>query len=143
MDQATPLPEYLKLYDARYFTGNGTVSAYDDYAQYRPMLYNWAQMVYRYFRPTAVLDVGAAYGYVVEWFLAYHIPALGVEPSEFARSRARVPLLSGYLPQLTLPATAPFDVVTCTEVLEHIPEALVPASLQALASATSRFLVLL
>src|SRR5262249_35636202 len=45
MDQATPLPEYLKLYDARYFTGNGTVSAYDDYAQYRPMLYNWAQMV--------------------------------------------------------------------------------------------------
>jgi len=154
MDQA--LPDHLKLYDSAYFTGGRAVSGYADYNTCKPVLERWAGMVELLARPTSVLDVGCAYGFVVESFRRRGIPAVGIECSEFARAQARRTVLPyvirGALPELpdlspTFAArdTEPgrFDAVLCTEVLEHLPEELVPASIDALAAKTDRLLITL
>jgi 2-polyprenyl-3-methyl-5-hydroxy-6-metoxy-1,4-benzoquinol methylase len=146
------VPEHLKLYhDSGYFVGTGRQSGYSDYAKCRGVLDQWCEMLRYTVGPIdSVLDVAAAYGFVVENFRRRGVPAWGVEPSDFARSQANPAisqwLLAGALPELpdTLTDLAPlggFDVVTCTECLEHVPEELVPASLQALAQHTARVCV--
>jgi hypothetical protein len=128
-------PAYLQLYDRQYFAGGAALSSYGDYARCRDILWMWAGMLDFKLRPTSVLDVAAAYGYVVEWFRLRGVRADGVEPSEWARQQAAVPLLSGWLPDV-LPVTGSYHVVTCTECLEHLPTDDVSASLQALRDLT-------
>lgn len=143
-----PIPAHLTLYhDAGYFVGDARKSGYDDYRHCRGVLHNWAAMVSDYTEPTSVLDVGAAYGYVVEWFRDQEIPAVGIEPSAFARAQAPAEVApfiwAGALPELAATTETQFDVVTCTEVLEHVPEELVGPSLRALADRASRLVVCL
>lgn len=152
-----PIPPHLVLYDSQYFAGSRAVSGYDDYANCVGVLNKWASMVEALVSPRSVLDVGAAYGFVVQYFLSRGVPAYGVEPSDFARSQAASGIAdriaAGSLPDLPDVITpmdsvgeepkSRFDAVTCTEVLEHVPEELVPASLQALADRTDKFLICL
>lgn len=143
--------EHLQLYDGRYFAGKNAVSGYDDYQNCKGVLDRWASMVEQLVHPTSLLDVGCAYGFMLDYFRARNVPAWGMDPSAFAVSHAS-PSAQPYIARAALPGipdkiapTAPvtFDVVTCTEVLEHVPEGLVPASLRELAACTDRFLVTL
>jgi hypothetical protein len=137
------IPAHLRIYHKEYFAGTGVRSGYTDYHTCRGVLTQWSRMVEQFFAPTSVLDVGAAYGFVVEHFDALGIPSVGVEPSEWARNQAarRLTIHAGALPDLSMLGDARFDVTTCTEVLEHVPEGLVPASLQAIAQHTDRLAV--
>jgi SAM-dependent methyltransferase len=140
-------PTYLAQYDdPEYFEGQSAVSSYANYEDCKPILVMWSDMVDQGLRPTSVLDVGAAYGYVVDWFQKIGVFAVGIEPSAHARDKAVVPLFDGFLPDIEMVGDAgpvKFDAVLCTEVLEHIPESDIGASLRALAGASKRVLVLL
>lgn len=143
-----PIPAHLELYhDAGYFVGDGRKSGYDDYRHCRGVLWDWASMVDAYTAPASILDVGAAYGYLVEWFATDGVDAFGIEPSEFARSQApdtvKERLIAGALPELPATPRLRYDVVTCTEVMEHVPQELVVASLRALGEKTERLLICL
>lgn len=141
------VPAHLRLYDQRYFRGERAVSGYDDYANCSGVLQRWAQMVEAQVQPTSVLDVGAAYGFVVQFFRDRGRIAQGVEPSAFARSQVPGHLAAlihaGALPEVPETIPAQFHTVTCTEVLEHVPEDLVPASLAALAAKAERYVIAL
>jgi hypothetical protein len=143
--RAATRSEYLDFFDARYFEGGefGQVVGYQDYAECRWILDGWCEMVEDHLEPASVLDVGAAYGFVVERFRTLGRRADGVEPSAFARERAAVPLLEGHLPDALPPLDAPYDTVLCTEVLEHMRPDLVHRSLEMLARHAERYVVCL
>lgn len=131
-------PEYLGVYDRQYFEGGAAVSSYASYASCRDILYLWAAMLDRVFRPQRVLDVAAAYGFVVDWFTRMGVAAVGVEPSEWALSQRVTPnIIRGWLPD-QIPHMPSSDLVVCTECLEHIPTRDVPHSLDRLANLTRR-----
>lgn len=135
--------DYLKLYDEQYFEGNASVSSYRRYSDCTHILIQWSDMVEQRFKPKSVLDVGAAYGFVVSWFRRIGVSAEGVEPSAWARSQSKVELHEGSLPVLPVEPGARAELVLCTEVMEHLPPEEVSASLTELARVTSGTLVLL
>ena len=137
------LEECLAIYGKDYFSGGGHISGYTEYADAKPVLLQWGYMVDQVFEPESLLDVGAAYGYMLDFFAPRRIRVAGVEPSEYARSKSRIPLIAGNLPTLPIADGERYHTVTCTEVLEHVPEAVIPESLQELARVTDKYLVML
>ena len=74
-------------------------------------------------RPRRALDAGCAWGFLVEAFRDRGIEAWGVDISEYAITRVREDMRPYCrLGSLADPLPAgPFDLITCIEVLEHIP----------------------
>jgi len=72
-----------------------------------------------------LLDVGAGSGILVEQALALGYDAVGVEPSKSLHQGAaalKLPVRLGILPHAEV--CGPFDVVTCVDVIEHVPNPL-------------------
>ena len=70
-----------------------------------------------------MLDIGAGSGIFVEQALRLGYDAEGVEPSEWLVNRSRergLPVHRGVLPLEAV--TAPFDVVTLIDVIEHVTD---------------------
>ena len=75
-------------------------------------------------RPKRVFDAGCAHGFLVEALWDRGVEAWGRDISDYAISQARPdirPFVS--VGSITEPLGGPYDLVTCIEVLEHLPEA--------------------
>jgi len=73
--------------------------------------------------PRKVLDAGCAWGFLVEAFWDRGVAACGVDISHYAISKVR-PDIAEYCLQASLTRPfegAPYDLITCIEVLEHMP----------------------
>ena len=71
------------------------------------------------------LDIGCSMGILLQHFLSnYHDQAVGVEPGEAHRLRAREKGFTVYasLEELEKAGEAPFDLVSMAHVLEHLPD---------------------
>ncbi|SRR5579884_2442004 len=81
-----------------------------------------ADQIIRSRQPRRVLDVGCAKGFLVECFWDRGIYCEGIDVSEYAISQVR-PDIRDYCRVASITDHTPgrFDVVTCIEVLEHIP----------------------
>lgn len=135
---------YFDIYDSRYFSGrkHGEIIGYEEYQGCQGILSKWTDILSQLFQPASILDVGAAYGFVVKRSRELGIPAEGIEPSEYARSMSEITLHAGFLPG-NLPSLSSFHLVTCTEVLEHLPADLAKQSIDAMAALSLQWLVLL
>ncbi len=138
-------PDLVLYQDPQYFVGNGISNGYRDYADCEGLLRRWTEMAVNaaaLSNPPVMrtwLDVGAAYGFVVREAFDMGMESVGIDPSQFAIDQAHpdMDMRLGALPDLPLKKGERFDMVTCTEVLEHVPEELTPASLKSLADAMS------
>lgn len=97
-----------------------------------------ADGIVREFAPQRVLDVGCAMGFLVEALRARGVEAWGIDVSEFAISKADdsvQPFCAVASADEDLPRHFPssFDLVTCVEVIEHIPSASARAATENLA----------
>lgn len=106
------------FYDEEYFTA-GTKSNYKPYGPG-----DWAdrlcRLIREHLRPTSVLDVGCATGWVVRKLNAF-VPAFGFDISQWAidHSVAGDSIWQGSVDQ---PVWTAADLILCTEVAEHLTD---------------------
>jgi SAM-dependent methyltransferase len=103
---------------------------------------NIADAIIRQLKPTSVLDAGCAMGFLVEALRNRGVEAWGVDVSEYAisqvhesvRDYCRVGSLAEPLPRR-------YDLITCIEVIEHIPSSETDKVVANLTQATDRLLL--
>jgi SAM-dependent methyltransferase len=100
-----------------------------------------ADEVTRSFRPRRVFDAGCALGYLVQAFWDRGVEAWGRDISQYAHSRIR-PDLRTYcsIGSISDPIEGEYDLVTCIEVLEHMPEEQAARAVENMANVTDRVL---
>lgn len=127
------LPSYAADYDADYYAhGCGTPYARDE--QWLGFFAAVAERLIEAIGPTRVLDVGCAMGFLVEALRRRGVEAWGVDVSAYAIGQVDAsvaPFCRVSSIGAALPADWPerFDLVTCIEVLEHLPPAEAPAAI--------------
>lgn len=133
-----PNEAYGPRYYREYWGGAGP---YERNAHWLGFFDQVARGIVRDLNPTRVLDAGCAMGFLVESLVKHGVDAWGVDISEFAisqvdesvRDRCRVA-------SLTEPLTERYDLITCIEVLEHIPAPETRKALDNLCAASDRIL---
>ena len=119
------IPSYAADYDADYYAhGCGTPYARDE--AWLGFFGTVAERIIEGIAPASALDVGCAMGFLVEALRARGVAAWGCDLSAFAISQvsADTAAFCRVLPiGAPLPTDWPprFDLVTCIEVLEHLP----------------------
>lgn len=92
-------------------------------------------------KPATVLDAGCAIGLLVEQLRNRGIDAAGVDISEYAISQMPEEVREHcWVASLTEPIGRRFDLVTCVEVIEHLPAADARTAIANLCSAADRVL---
>lgn len=82
-----------------------------------------ADTLIRSLKPRRVFDAGCAWGFLVEAFRDRGVEAWGVDTSPYAIRQVRQDMQPYCrLASLTEPIEGSYDLITCIEVLEHIPE---------------------
>lgn len=81
-----------------------------------------AKRIIEQFNPKTVLDAGCAWGFLVEAFRNRGVEAFGVDISEYAIQKV-IPEIQPFCWIGSIVATLPqkYDLITCIEVLEHLP----------------------
>ncbi|HEV2726913.1 MAG TPA: methyltransferase domain-containing protein, partial [Solirubrobacterales bacterium] len=101
-----------------------------------------AETIVREFHPTRVLDAGCAMGFLVEALRKRGIEASGIDVSEYAISQVHESVAEHCrVASLTEPLAGRYDLVTCIEVLEHIPPEQADAAIANLCAASDQLLI--
>lgn len=128
------------VFTQEYFVGS-TISSYSDYSNTAGVLRTYADILLGLFKPRKVFDAGCAYGHAVSRLIEQGVYSRGCDASEWASAQ------NEYVYQSSITCIpeeeASYDLVTCTEVMEHIPEEAVVASLKELVRISSKYVVLL
>lgn len=145
----TEIDKLSQIYDKDYFeNGVGTKkSNYFDYSWARLGSYfqKTAKHIVNKFSPSSVLDVGCAKGFLVKALVELGVDAYGVDPSEYAFNEVPADIkgrtVIGAAQQLHDEDNS-FDLVTCFDVLEHIPEKDVPQVLSEMLRVSKQWLII-
>lgn len=117
------------LYDAEYYSNGCDIQGETQYGRHEPWLSFFRHIaitVKRKYRPKTAVDVGCAYGLLVEALVDQGIDAYGYDVSPFAISNARSDMrqrmnVHSLLEPVPLRNGQKYDMAFCIEVLEHIP----------------------
>jgi SAM-dependent methyltransferase len=92
--------------------------------------------------PSSVLDAGCAIGMLVEALRGRGVDAYGIDVSDWAMANL-APGAVGHCRKASLaePIQGQYDLVTCIEVIEHIPEPDASSALENMCAATDRILL--
>ncbi len=114
-----PEAEYGPSYYSNYWGGGGP---YERNESWLGFFDGVAEGLIRDFHPSSVLDAGCAMGFLVESLHNRGVNASGVDISEYAISEAHPSVADRCrVGSLAEPLGGPYDLITCIEVLEHLP----------------------
>ena len=101
-----------------------------------------ADRIVRELRPHRVLDAGCAKGFLVQQLRARGVEAYGIDISEYAISEVDDHVQDHCLvASLTHPIEGHYDLVTCLDVLDHMPPVDARVALDNICQATDRILL--
>ena len=101
-----------------------------------------ADRIVRDLKPASSLDAGCAIGLLVEQLLNRGVQAEGVDISEYAHDQMPEEVQKHcWVASLTEPIERRFDLVTCIEVVEHMPPGDAAAAIANLCAASDRVLL--
>lgn len=137
--QGAPEAEYGPTYFSNYWGGGGP---YERNERWLKFFGEVAEGIVRDLHPTSVLDAGCAMGFLVEELRKRGVDAAGIDVSEYAISEAHESVAEHCrVGSLTEPLGGRYDLITCIEVLEHIPAAEADRAIENLCAATDRLLI--
>lgn len=121
-----------EFYSKGYYEGDPTRSAYADYELDKPLIVRnmrkFLSFIYDKKPKGKLLDVGCAFGYVVELSLANGYDAYGFDPSTHAVKKARNLVGTSRIEEATIQQAKyekeSFDVITMFDVFEHLQDPL-------------------
>ena len=136
-DQGTPSPNY-----GAYYYAHDCGIPYERSEHWLTFFGTIADHIVRELRPQRVLDAGCAKGFLVEALRNRGVEAFGVDISEHAISEVHESV-RGYcrVGSLTDPIDERYDLITCVEVIEHMPPPDGRTAIGNLCSATDRLLL--
>ena len=113
---------FSSLYDETYYRSGCGPIPYERTDYWLGFFAGIADQIARSLNPHKVLDAGCAMGFLAESFWARGIEAWGIDISSYAIAQVRRDIVTYCrAASLTEPLTGTYDLVTCIEVLEHIP----------------------
>jgi SAM-dependent methyltransferase len=126
-----------RLYGAQYYAHYWGGGPYERNDQWLRFFGSVAEGLIRDFHPTSVLDAGCALGFLVETLRKRGVEADGFDISEFAISEVEGSIAPHCkVATLTDPIEDRYHLITCIEVLEHLPPDQADAAVANLCSAT-------
>lgn len=133
--------ESAASYDAEYYASHCGSVAYERNAFWLGTFGNVADQLIRAFAPRQVFDAGCALGMLVESFWDRSVEAHGRDISDFAIASVR-PDMRPYchVGSLATPIDGSYDLLTCIEVLEHMPADEAEQAIRTMAAAAPRIL---
>jgi len=141
MNRYPQLETISSRYDETYYRSHLGHIPYERNAFWLQFFYGIAEHIVRSLKPRRVLDAGCAKGFLVEALWERGVQAWGIDISEYAIGEVRKDV-QPYCRQasLTEPIEGRFDLITCMEVLEHIPDEEARATVRNLTGATDTIL---
>ncbi len=137
--QGAPETEYGATYYSNYWGGGGP---YERNERWLKFFGDVADGIIRDFHPASVLDAGCAMGFLVEELRKRGVDASGVDISEYAISQVDDSVADHCrVASLSEPLGQRYDLITCIEVLEHVPPAETDLVIANLCAATDRLLL--
>ncbi len=114
--------ETAELYGREYYANGCGPVPYERSEHWLHFFAMVADQMIRALHPTRVLDAGCAMGFLVEAFWDRGVYCEGIDISPYAISQVRRDIAEYCsVGSLTEPIPGKFDLVTCIEVLEHLP----------------------
>lgn len=111
-----------QLYDATYYRCHCGPDPYERTDAWLGFFGNVADHLVRSLQPRTVFDAGCAWGFLVESFWDRGVEASGIDISDYAIAQVRRDMQPFcQVGSLTAPLSGRYDLVTCIEVLEHMP----------------------
>ena len=111
-----------KIFDAHYYA-HDCGRPYQRDAVWLAVFQRWADEIVQRMRPTSALDAGCAYGFLVEMLRARGVAAWGIDISEYAIEQVHASVKAYCrVGSITAPFGQRYDLITCIEVLEHLPQ---------------------
>jgi hypothetical protein len=101
-----------------------------------------AERIVRDLRPLSTLDAGCAMGFLVEALHARGVDAWGIDVSAYAISQVHESVAERCrVASITEPFERKYDLITCVEVLEHLPPEEAEPAIANLCRSTDRILL--
>jgi SAM-dependent methyltransferase len=135
--QESPAPDYGAFY-YRHDCGD----PYERNERWLKFFAAVADGIVRDLHPISVLDAGCAMGFLVEELRKRGVDASGIDVSEYAISQVHESVAEHCrVASLTEPLSERYDLITCVEVLEHLPPEESGAAIANLCGAGDRILL--
>lgn len=141
MPDTSPDPAAVSLYGPEYYATHCGAMPYARNDHWLQVFGAVADVLVRSFAPHRVFDAGCALGLLVESLWDRGVEAHGRDVSEWAIGQVRPDIRPWcQTGSIADPIDGPYDLITCIEVVEHMPEPDALAALASMAAATDRVL---